>query len=678
MARRRWLGNSVFMVWLTTACAPGDSTATSGDEEPDDAAEALCPRPPPPAELPPLRARRCEGLDVGQTWDASQPGPFAVGVRTIAIRDPLRPERTLTTEVWYPAADTARGQTDLACALIETNAARDAPRAPADATAGLVVFSHGHRGIRCQSTFLTVHLASHGFVVVAPDHPGDTFLDPSASAEEAASDRVEDFNLVTTHMVERTGHDGDFFAGAFDAERIAWVGHSFGASTALMAGVVDNREIVNVALAPAFDERMSLVYEPPAYDVRDPVLIVGGTADAITPWSHQELAFARALAPKYLASIAGARHFDFTDLCDSPLAGIEDIASECGDDPVAARHAIQTVVTAMLGRHLRCDPAVALEPDALQRGALSSFTAEPGAPPAAPQEHDEPPCDVALGEPGPLQSVIVPGEAPIHLTEQASSIDAPPIVFVHGFSTTSAVFARQLEALSPAYRALAIDLPGHGASEAGAREDPFTLAHYADALEIALAQLELRRPVLVGWSSGAQVAIEVALRQGDAIRGLVLVDGAPLTQPDLELHPTYNGGETLEFARQLRIGLQSSDQGRATWDPLIRLFVAANVEPELIEAIAADFLTIAPSTRQGQIAAPRADLVEAIDAIAVPTLLIHGEQDDALLLESAYFLAEHIPDAKLTIFQRSGHAPFLEEPERFNHTLVDFLDGLPR
>src|SRR5687768_552040 len=199
--------------------------------------------------------------------------------------------------------------------VVSTDAVRDAPRAAIDETAGLVVFSHGFRGARFQSTFLTVYLATHGYVVAAPDHTGNTMFDGSATPEQSASDRLFDLTFVTSELVARTKTPSDFFHQAFDPRRVAWTGHSFGASTTIMAGALDNREIVAIPLAPAFDDRMAHVQAVPSYDLRSAAFVIGGTADDTTPPEHQKLAYDRTVAPRYLAMLDGVTHFDFTDVC---------------------------------------------------------------------------------------------------------------------------------------------------------------------------------------------------------------------------------------------------------------------------------------------------------------------------------------------------------------------------
>jgi len=98
-------------------------------------------------------------------------------------------------------------------------------------------------------------------------------------------------------------------------------------------------------------------------------------------------------------------------------------------------------------------------------------------------------------------------------------VDAPAIVFVHGTRLTRSQWSAQLRLLSPRYRCIAIDLPGHGVMA----DQPFTRDAAADAVASAIAaEAADGRAVVVGLSLGGYVAIDTAERHPDRVAGLVL------------------------------------------------------------------------------------------------------------------------------------------------------------
>src|SRR5512133_610440 len=141
------------------------------------------------------------------SYDPVPRGPFPAGVRTLEVGPLAPPGRALVTELWYPATPDFSGQ-DVAGPTVDRfsiasgipglraarqQAGRDATPAPRGGP--LVVFSHGFASHRRQSTFLCSHLASHGYVVAAPDHAGGTLaelLGPwLAMARAARAERPE-------------------------------------------------------------------------------------------------------------------------------------------------------------------------------------------------------------------------------------------------------------------------------------------------------------------------------------------------------------------------------------------------------------------------------------------------------------------------------------------------------
>ncbi|MEO6029520.1 MAG: acetylxylan esterase [Candidatus Binatia bacterium] len=206
------------------------------------------------------------------TYDPFERGSLPVGVRTFNWSDPARDGRPLAVEVWYPTTDAHAGQ-DVAAATRDAydlipgfppgwqEAVRAA--APRDGTCPLVVFSHGFGAHRRQSTFLCTHLASHGYVVAAMDHTGNTVFetiqammaaqmgepqpDPGTLLAELMPVRPADVTFVIDQMLAGAAEG----VPAVDGERIGMSGHSFGGWTTLMATRADRRIRAALPLAPA-------------------------------------------------------------------------------------------------------------------------------------------------------------------------------------------------------------------------------------------------------------------------------------------------------------------------------------------------------------------------------------------------------------------------------------------
>ena len=160
--------------------------------------------------------------------DPAARGPWQVGVTTIAAHDPIDGQ-ALTVEVWYPAS-VAEGADPEITLGIQLSSVR---RAPADHRGGpfpLIGFSHGSGGLRVQSVYVTEHLASWGYVVVAPDHPRDTLNSSKDDRPRVLRARPHQ----VTAALDAALVAGGVLEGMIDDTRIGVIGHSFGAFTALV------------------------------------------------------------------------------------------------------------------------------------------------------------------------------------------------------------------------------------------------------------------------------------------------------------------------------------------------------------------------------------------------------------------------------------------------------------
>lgn len=272
-----------------------------------------------------------------------------MGVRSIQLVDASRGLHALEIELWYPAharyqgLDLAAETQDLYSVFgvhqVRQEAARDA--APEPGSFPLVLFSHGMAGHRRQSTFFCTHLASHGYVVLSPDHGGSTLADLFNLAMQVGpanlhralepllaryvADRPLDLRFlvdavaagtISLALNERSG------SARIDLSRVGASGHSFGGFTALAAAARDPRLRAVVALAPAGGEGP---LSSPALS-RELSLDFGGRVttlylalerDSLLPLAGIEQLYRRTSGPKRLFVLPNADHMHFCDRAES-------------------------------------------------------------------------------------------------------------------------------------------------------------------------------------------------------------------------------------------------------------------------------------------------------------------------------------------------------------------------
>ncbi len=300
MARRTWCGAAV-VGWLLLAAGCGGEEPSAGG---------------PPG---------CESTSF------AEPGPFAAGVTLLDVDGvavevwyPADPASTAGREPdaydlreWLPADDRARIPAD-APTTFTTDAYRDVP-ASGDGPFPVVLFSHGLGGYRLQSTFLTAHLATWGFIVAAPEH-----AERNLTAVLGGADlRDESVSQMTGALSALRDAPGPLLLGAADTSRVALAGHSAGggAIQALVdGGHVDASAWLSMATFAASAEPL-------------PALVLGGSRDQIATPENVERGYDGIThSDKRYVSIEGAGHLAFTDICviGRERGGVLQIARDAG------------------------------------------------------------------------------------------------------------------------------------------------------------------------------------------------------------------------------------------------------------------------------------------------------------------------------------------------------------
>jgi pimeloyl-ACP methyl ester carboxylesterase len=242
----------------------------------------------------------------------------------------------------------------------------------------------------------------------------------------------------------------------------------------------------------------------------------------------------------------------------------------------------------------------------------------------------------------------------------------PHVVFLHGFFGDHRVWRRQFE-LGDEYTVVAWDAPGCGGSSVP--PPTFRMPEYAGALAKFIETLGLERPHVVGNSFGGTLALELAVRHPAIPRSLVPTDS----------YAGWSGSFPAEVVAQ-RLSQSLSDlelpgeQVVARWIPG---FVTTSAPRSAIDELRAIIPDFNPDGMRVMIRAlAEADLRDGLPRIAVPTLLIWGDEDVRSPLTVAQDLRARIPGSRLVVIHGAGHLSHVEAAERFNAEVRTFLRSI--
>lgn len=243
----------------------------------------------------------------------------------------------------------------------------------------------------------------------------------------------------------------------------------------------------------------------------------------------------------------------------------------------------------------------------------------------------------------------------------------PPVLLIHGWTCNRTFWERQVQALRDRFTLITPDLRGHG--ESSHPRTGYTVNGLTADLEQLVRALGVPRIALVGWSMGGLVAMKLAQRLGERASALGLVCTTPGAL-------TEGKSPTVPAERAAEIRKAVNDDFRA----YTRAFTAQFFKDGTNHPLYAWALSQTQKTPP-HVAAACLELILSADAredlktLKVPTAVLHGRHDALLPLSGGEHLAKHIKGAKLVVFENSGHAPFLEEPDAFNEALGTFLAG---
>lgn len=245
----------------------------------------------------------------------------------------------------------------------------------------------------------------------------------------------------------------------------------------------------------------------------------------------------------------------------------------------------------------------------------------------------------------------------------------PPLVLVHAFPLSRAMWARQVAGLSDRYRVIAPDVFGFGGSPLP--PGGWTVDAMADALAEFLTERGVTDPVVLGGlSMGGYVALAFARRHPDRLRGLILADTK--AEPDTP-EAKVGRDKTIALARE---------QGAAAVVEQMLPKVLGDTTRASRPAVVAAVRALGAAQSVGGLVAgltalrDRPDATPGLAAVRVPTLVIVGAEDAVTPPAAAEKLAAAIPGARLVELPAAGHLTSLEDPEQFDAVVQAILNNL--
>jgi pimeloyl-ACP methyl ester carboxylesterase len=233
----------------------------------------------------------------------------------------------------------------------------------------------------------------------------------------------------------------------------------------------------------------------------------------------------------------------------------------------------------------------------------------------------------------------------------------PVVLLSHGYSASTRMWQGQIAPLKDAYTVVTWDMRGHAQSDSPDDQSRYSEEATVDDMAAILAEVGAERAVIGGLSLGGYMSLAFYARRPELVRALMLFDCGPGYR-NPKGREAWNetatrraevfeakGLESLGGSAEVRVSAHRSAQGLA-------------------------------NAARGMLAQFDSRVMDVLDKIAVPTLVLVGSEDKPFLGATDY-MASHIPGAQRVVIEGAGHASNIDKPAAFNEAVLGFLKSLP-
>ncbi len=241
-----------------------------------------------------------------------------------------------------------------------------------------------------------------------------------------------------------------------------------------------------------------------------------------------------------------------------------------------------------------------------------------------------------------------------------------PVILLHGWLESWIPWIGTMEALGCSHKAYALDFWGFG--ESGKQAGSFAVQDYTEMVDQFMECLGIEQALVIGHSMGGTVSLSLALDHPERVQKVAVV-GSPIVGDGLSLFLRLSARRSLarlfyQVPGALPLGARLLSPFLARdWKTWYEMF-----ERDLSRTTLESFHHSIASLR-------KTDLRPRLGEIRVPVLGIFGQVDRIVDPKQGEVLVQGIPMAEVRYFERSGHFPMLDEPERFYRALCEFLDN---
>ncbi len=258
----------------------------------------------------------------------------------------------------------------------------------------------------------------------------------------------------------------------------------------------------------------------------------------------------------------------------------------------------------------------------------------------------------------------------VHYVEAGNG---PPVILIHGFLYHTVMWKKNIDVLSEKFKVYAIDLWGWGYSER-LRENEYGFERYGKQILGFMDALNIKKATLAGQSMGGGISVYVAGHYPERVERLILIDPAVIPYPMTTIGKIYQLPFIGEFMNAIPGDALMKNNIRTIWfydkEKATEEYCKEVLQPLSIKGSSSGTMFILRNVLKEPYVEKEANLLGKMN---IPTLIIHGREDKAIPLDRSKKLNDLWKGSKLVIFDKAGHSPHEEYPEKFNKLALEFL-----